>query len=70
MLKAKKNGITAVVLTHNEEKNINNCLSHLAWTDRIIIVDSGSIDKTIQHAMKFGCSVHSNPWNGYADQRR
>ena len=43
-------GITVVVLTYNEEDNISNCLQHLTWADRLIIVDSGSTDRTVENS--------------------
>lgn len=67
--KIRKPEITAVVLTFNEEKNIKNCLAHLAWVDRIIIVDSGSTDKTVEYAKDFDCNIYSVPWMGFAEQR-
>ena len=65
----KQAGITAVILTCNEEGNIRECLEHLRWADRLVIVDSGSTDRTIEYAKNFGCDVYSNPWPGFAAQR-
>ena len=61
--------ITAVALTLNEEDNIRRCLSHLTWADRIVLVDSGSTDKTVEYAKEFGCDIYYNPWPGFAAQR-
>lgn len=61
--------ITAVVLTHDEEANIRNCLVHLDWVNRIVVVDSGSTDQTIDIANEFSCDVYTNPWHGFAAQR-
>ncbi len=61
--------ITAIILTLNEENNIESCLSYLNWTDRNLIVDSGSSDKTIEIARKLGCDIYSNSWEGFAAQR-
>jgi (heptosyl)LPS beta-1,4-glucosyltransferase len=38
--------ISATVITRNEEKNIGDCLASLDFADEIIVVDSGSIDRT------------------------
>lgn len=45
--------ISSVVITYNEEENINDCLESLKWTDEIIVVDSGSTDKTREIASEF-----------------
>ena len=40
--------ITAVVLTKNEERNIERCIRSLSWCDEMVVVDDFSVDKTIQ----------------------
>ena len=45
--------ITAVILTLNEEENIARTLSHLDWLEKIIVIDSGSTDKTIELVRSF-----------------
>lgn len=42
-----KNNITAIVLTKDEEKNIENCLNSLSWCSEILIIDDYSADRTI-----------------------
>ena len=64
-----KNSITCIILTLNEEKNIERCVSGLKQANRIIVVDSGSQDNTTRLAEKLGCEVYYNPWNGFAHQR-
>ncbi|MBG0811732.1 glycosyltransferase family 2 protein [Methylosinus sp. H3A] len=39
--------ITPVLLTHDEEPNIGGALSHLRWAKDIVVVDSGSADRTL-----------------------
>jgi glycosyltransferase involved in cell wall biosynthesis len=39
--------ITPVLLTHNEERNIGRTLSRLRWAKDVVVVDSGSIDGTL-----------------------
>ena len=61
--------ITAIILTLNEEINLQNCLSHLFWVDRIVVVDSGSTDSTLKVAKDFNCDIFYNPWDGFSKQR-
>jgi len=51
--------ITAVVLTHNNQKTIAKCLSSLWWCDEIIVVDDYSHDKTLEIANKFNTKNYS-----------
>lgn len=52
-----KNNITAVVITKNEEKMLLQCLNTLKWVNELIVVDTGSTDKTVKIAKKFGARV-------------
>ena len=66
--------ISAIVLTKNEEKNIERCLKSLDFCDEIIIVDDYSTDKTIEIINNVGnknlCSVHKRQLNNdFASQR-
>lgn len=38
--------VTPVVLTLDEAPNIGRCLDRLTWADRVVVVDSGSEDRT------------------------
>ena len=65
------NNISAVIITHNEERNIARCIESLQGVaDEIIVVDSGSTDRT-----QLICAQHKNlifqfhPWEGYSAQK-
>ena len=45
--------ITAMVITYNEEANLERCLDRLGWAKKILIVDSGSTDETMQIAQRY-----------------
>lgn len=61
--------ITAIILTLNEEKNIKHCIeSILELVDRIVIVDSGSEDNTVEIAKEYGAEVYFNKYIHYANQ--
>jgi glycosyltransferase involved in cell wall biosynthesis len=61
-------GISAVIITKNEGKNLERCLLSIEKVvDEIVIVDSGSNDETEHIAGLFKSVVFVNhPWEGYA----
>lgn len=64
------NKLAVLILTYNEEKNIRSCVESVRFADEIIIIDSGSTDKTISIAKELGakCVVHEMS-EGFAAQR-
>lgn len=50
--------ISAVILTKNEEKNIERSLQSVSWCDEIIVIDDYSSDKTVEIAKKLGAKVY------------
>ena len=63
--------LSVVVLTFNEEKNIARCLEQVQdLADELIIIDSGSTDRTVQIAEGMGAKVYVRALNGdFAAQR-
>lgn len=51
--------ITAIVITYNEEKNIEDCLKSVSWADEIIVIDSKSKDSTIFLAGNFTQKIYT-----------
>ena len=64
-----KQPITAIVITRNEESNIERCLRSLAFCAEIVVVDSGSTDRTRELAKRFTHKVYDLPWAGFAAQK-
>ncbi len=61
--------ISAIILTYNEELNIENCLESIAeWVSEIIIVDSSSTDKTVEIAKKYNCNIVNHEFINQAEQ--
>ena len=74
-LQAKLSGVdrllpvTVLVLTHNEELNVTDCLRSVGWAAEVFVVDCGSEDRTVEIARALGAKVFSHPFEGYAKQR-
>jgi glycosyltransferase involved in cell wall biosynthesis len=63
-------GLSVVVITHDEEANIAACLAAVAFADEIVVVDSGSTDRTVQLAEAAGAKVlRTNDWPGFGPQK-
>lgn len=61
--------ITPFILTLDEEPNIGRALEGLAWAPRILVVDSGSTDHTLEIAGSFAnVEVRHRPFDSFADQ--
>ena len=62
--------ISAVIITKNEERNIERCLQSLQGVvDEIIVVDSFSTDKTEVICQKYKVKFFQKEWLGYAEQK-
>ena len=61
--------ISATIITYNEERNIARAIESLRSADEIVVVDSGSSDRTVQIAQKLGVLVIEQQWLGYAGQK-
>ena len=70
--------ITPLVLTYNEEPNIRRCLERLQWASRVVVIDSGSSDRTLALCAAFpnvevmhrDFDNHTNQWNFALDQSK
>ena len=58
--------ISATIVTLNEERNIERCLKSIQWADEIVVVDSGSTDRTLAICGEYGCRIIETEWLGYA----
>jgi glycosyltransferase involved in cell wall biosynthesis len=62
--------ISAFIVCCNEERQIRRCLESVAWCDEIVIVDSGSQDKTLEICREFTNKILHRAWTGYVEQKR
>ena len=61
--------LTAIILTKNESKNIVPCLESIkGFAKRVVVVDSGSTDDTVELAKNNGAEVFYNRFEYYAKQ--
>src|SRR3954469_3922107 len=61
--------ISVVVLAQDEAANIEQCLASVAWSDDVLVVDSGSTDATQELAVRCGARVIHRAWDHFAGQR-
>ena len=61
--------ISATIITYNEERNLPRAMESLRCCDEILVVDSGSTDRTVELAERYGARVLEANWRGYAGQK-
>jgi len=61
--------LSVAIITHNEEQNLPRTLASIAWAHEIIVVDSGSIDNTLEIARSFNARIIERAWQGFAAQK-
>jgi glycosyltransferase involved in cell wall biosynthesis len=61
--------LSVVIITLNEEANLPRTLASVAWADEIVVLDSGSTDRTREIAESFHAKVFVEPWKGFAGQK-
>ena len=62
--------ITIVVPVKNEERNLPECLENVKAFEYVVLVDSGSSDRTLEIAVEYGREVVHFRWNGEFPKKR
>ncbi len=65
---APRDDTTALIVTLDEEANLKRTLSKLKWAKRVLIIDSGSTDRTLEIARCAGATVAHRPFDDFASQ--
>ena len=62
--------MTVIILTKNEEANIERCINSVrGWVERIVVVDSGSTDRTVELAENLDAEVYNHtPFENHGKQ--
>lgn len=66
---ARRDTLSACIITFNEAANIAECLDSVRWADEIVVVDSGSTDGTVEIARRFTDRVIVHDWRGHVAQK-
>jgi hypothetical protein len=61
--------VCACIIARDEEHRLPEALASVAFCDEVIVVDSGSRDRTIELARAAGARVIEHPWRGFGAQR-
>lgn len=63
------NTLSVAMIAMNEEANLPRTLESVRWADEIIVVDSGSKDRTLDIAQSFGAKTSYHAFGGHGEQK-
>ena len=63
------NPLSVVIITKNEEKFIKDAILSAKFADEVLVLDSGSIDKTCYIAKELGARIENQDWLGFGRQK-
>lgn len=61
--------LSVIILCENEQAMLPQCLASITWCDDIHVVDSGSIDRTVELAQEAGAKTYHRAFTSFGDQR-
>jgi len=62
--------LSVIIIARNAEATIRRCLESVAWADEIVVVESGSDDRTADVCRELGAKVHqTEDWPGFGPQK-
>jgi glycosyltransferase involved in cell wall biosynthesis len=70
VIPARMPRLSAVIITRNEERDVLRTIRALAFVDEVLVVDSGSTDRTVEICRTAGARVLDHPFQGFGPQKR
>src|SRR5579863_3173060 len=64
-----RNTLSVAMIAMNEEANLARTLESVKWADEIVIVDSGSKDRTLEIAQSYGAKTNYHVFEGHGEQK-
>lgn len=61
--------LSTIIITKNEEDNIERCVKSVQFADEVIVIDAESNDRTVEIAQRLGAKTFVRPWPGYGSQK-
>lgn len=61
--------VSAVLITLNEERNIEEAIRSVSWAREVVVVDAFSSDSTPEICRRLGAKFFQREWKGYVDQK-
>ena len=66
----KRSQLSVIILTYNEKENIAQALdSVISWSDEVIILDSYSVDGTLDIVSNYECNLYQHNFENFSKQR-
>ncbi len=62
--------LSLVIITKDEEQNLERCIRSVPFADEVLVMDSGSVDGTVALAEKLGARVIQQEWLGFEKQKQ
>ena len=66
-----RNKLSVIIICKDEESRIRRCLESVKWVNEIVVIDSGSTDKTLEIVREYTDEIHINTdWAGFGPQKK